>query len=153
MQLIVSTDCRHDFLKKAHEGMCLEHYGIKRTTDQVQRRAYWIGWKEDVKRFCKRCKRCNEYFRGQLTRSALLQPLQFGAPFERVHIDLTGQHPRSRRGSVYVVTIVEPFTKWAEAFPVANKEAATVARVLVEQFFCRFGVSIALLSDKGGEVK
>lgn len=69
-----------------------------------------------------------------------------------MHIDLTGPHPRSRRGSVYIVTIVEPFTKWAEAFPVSNKEAATVARVLVEQFFCRFGVGIALLSDKGGEV-
>jgi len=50
------------------------------------------------------------------------------------------------------VTIVEPFTKWAEALPVPNKEAATVARVLVEQFFCRFGIGIALLSDRGKEV-
>ena len=116
------------------------------------RRSYWIDWKEEVRRFCKRCKRCNEYFRGQLPHSAPLQPLQFGAPFERVHIDLTGPHPQSRRGSVYIVTIVELFTKWAEAFPVPNKEAATVARVLVEQFFCRFGVGIVLLSDKGGKV-
>ena len=151
-QLIVPYTCRQDFLTKVHEGMCGGHLGIKKTLDQVQRRAYWTTWKEDVKRFCRRCKKCNEYHRGQLPRSAPLQPLQFGAPFERIHIDLTGPHPRSRRGSVYIVTIVEPFTKWAEALPVPNKEAATVARVLAEQFFCRFGIGIALLSDRGKEV-
>jgi hypothetical protein len=85
-------------------------------------------------------------------RSAPLQPLLTGAPFERLHVDLTGPHPRSRRGSVYIVTCIDPFTKWAEAFPAPNKEAATVARIIVEQIFCRYGVPIALLTDRGKEV-
>jgi len=38
-----------------------------------------------------------------------------GAPFERLHVDLTGPRPKSRRGSVFIVTCVDPFTKWAEA--------------------------------------
>ena len=75
-----------------------------------------------------------------------------GAPFERLRVDLTGPHPRSRRGSVFIVTCVDPFTKWAEAFPVPNKEAATVARVVVEQVICRYGVPIAILTDGGKEV-
>lgn len=75
-----------------------------------------------------------------------------GAPFERLHVDLTGPYPRSRRGSVFIVTCVDPFTKWAEAFPVPNKEAATVARVVVEQVICRYGVPIAILTDGGKEV-
>ena len=50
-----------------------------------------------------------------------------------VTFDVTGPHPRSRRGSVYTVTCIDPFSKWAEAFPVPNKEAPTIARVLVEQ--------------------
>ena len=61
-------------------------------------------------------------------------------------------HPRSRRGSVYIVTCIDPFTKWAEAFPAPNKEAATVARIIVEQIICRFGCPIAILSDQGKEV-
>lgn len=72
-----------------------------------------------------------------------------GAPFERLHVDLTGPHVRSRRGSVYIVTCVDPFTKWAEAFPAPNKEAATVARILVEQVICRLGVPLAIISDRG----
>jgi len=67
-------------------------------------------------------------------------------------IDLTGPHYRTARGSVYILTCIDVFTKWTEAFPLPNKEAAVVARVLVEQVFCRFGVPIALLSDNGNEV-
>jgi len=87
-----------------------------------------------------------------LPRSAPLQPIVAGAPFERLSIDLTGPHTRSRHGHVYILTCIDPFTKWVEAFPIRNKEAETVARVLVEQVFCRFGVPIALLSDQGREV-
>ena len=53
---------------------------------------------------------------------------------------------------MYILTCIDVFTKWTEAFPLPNKEAAVVARVLVEQIFCRFGVPIALLSDNGNEV-
>jgi len=75
-----------------------------------------------------------------------------GEPFEKLHFDLTGPHPRSRRGSVYILTCIDPFSKWAEAFPIPNKEAATVARVLVEQVICRFGAPVAGISDRGKEV-
>ena len=49
------------------------------------------------------------------------------------------RHPRSRRGSVFIVTCIDPFTKWAEALPAPNKEAPTVARIIVEQVVCHFG--------------
>jgi len=50
------------------------------------------------------------------------------------------------------VTCLCPFSEWAEAFPVPNKEAPTVARVLVEQVMCRFGTPIAGISDRGCKV-
>jgi len=120
--------------------------------DQVRRRAFWLGWRRDVQRYFRQCQNCNCYYRGQLQRSAPLQPMVTGAPFERLHVDLTGPNPRSRRGSVFIVTCVDPFTKWAEAFPVPNKEAMTVARVTVEQVICRFGAPVALMTDRGKEV-
>jgi len=42
--------------------------------------------------------------------------------------------------------------KWAKAFPAPDKEAATVARIIVEQIICRFKCPIAILSDQGKEV-
>ena len=125
---------------------------IAKTCYQVQQRSFWPGWRMDTIRFCRRCPQCCTYHRGQLPRSGALQPIVAGAPFERMSIDLTGPHCRTARGSVYILTCIDVFTKWTEAFPLPNKEAAVVARVLVEQVFCRFGVPIALLSDNGNEV-
>lgn len=139
LQLLVPAALRQDFLQRAHSGMCGGHLGVRRTLDQVQRRAFWFGWRRDVRRFCKQCPNCNGYFRGQLPRSGPLQPMLSGAPLERLHIDITGPHPRSRRGSVFIITCIDPFSKWAEAFPAPNKEAPTVARIIVEQVICRFG--------------
>ena len=65
---------------------------------------------------------------------------------------MTGPHPRSERGHIYILTCVDVFTKWAEAFPLHSKEAEPIAKVLVEQVFCRFGSPVSLLSDQGKEV-
>ena len=69
---------------------------------------------------------------------------------DRCHVDITGPHPRTTRGSQYILT--GAFSKWAEAFAIPNREATTVARVLLEQVFCRLGTPIALLTDNAGEL-
>ena len=48
--------------------------------------------------------------------------------------------------------MVDSYSKWAEAFAIPNREAKTIARVLVEQVFCRLGTPVALLSDNAGEL-
>lgn len=100
----------------------------------------------------RRCSRCSRYYRGALPRQGPLQPTRVGSVFERLSIDLTGPHPRSRRGNVYILTVVCPFSKYCECLPLRNKEALTVARKLVEEVFCRYGTPLELLSDRGGEV-
>ena len=49
-------------------------------------------------------------------------------------------------------TCVDSFSKWAEAFPLSNKEAKTVARILVDHVFYRLGTPVALLTDNAGEL-
>ena len=151
-QALIPYRLREAAIRNCHVGMAGGHLGVKKTLDQIQRRFYWSTWRSDTFRHCRRCPECCAYHRGQLPRSAPLQPIIAGAPFERLSIDLTGPHTRSRRGHVYILTCIDPFTKWVEAFPIRNKEAETVAKVLVDQVFCRFGVPIALLSDQGKEV-
>jgi len=47
---------------------------------------------------------------------------------------------------------MDSFTKWMEAFAIRNKEAETIAKVLAEQLFTRFGAPLLILSDQGREV-
>jgi len=69
LQLLLPGAHRQDFLRKVHTGMTGGHLGVKRTVDQVQLRAFWPGWRGDVKRFCRQCQSCNDYFRGRFPRS------------------------------------------------------------------------------------
>jgi len=75
-----------------------------------------------------------------------------GNVLEMFHVDITGPHPQTPRGSKYILTCVDAFSKWAEAFALPNREAKTVARVLVDQVFCRLATPIALLTDNAGEL-
>jgi transposase InsO family protein len=70
---------------------------------------------------------------------------------ERVHIDLTGPHPRSKRGNKYILTYIDSFTKFAEAIAIRDKTSLAVARALTEQIFVRYGAPLTLVSDLGRE--
>ena len=74
-----------------------------------------------------------------------------GEPFERVSIDITGPHPRSVKGHVFLLTVMDSCTKWAEAIPLRNHTAPTVAKALMTHVFSRFGMPLQLLSDRGPE--
>ena len=152
LQLLVPRYQVAEVLRQCHTGTVNGHFGIKRTLDQVKRRFYWSSWKSDTERYCRHCEQCATYHWGKLRRQGPLRPVISGAPFERWYIDLTGPHPKSDNGHVYILTCVDAFTKWGEAFPLRNKEAETVAKVLVEQLFYRDGTFLSILSDQGREV-
>jgi transposase InsO family protein len=150
-QLIPPKSYRNELIQEAHTGITGGHLGIKKTEDQLQRRAYWYQWGTDVRRFCQQCPKCCTYHRGNPPKQGALQVTKVGEPLERLAIDLTGPHPTSRSGNIYILTTIDLFTKWAEAIPLRNKEAITVARALFDVVISRFGLPMQLLSDNGKE--
>ena len=150
-QLIVPALYRAEFLRIAHTGITGGHLGRTRTEDQVRRRAYWPELSRDVAFYLKQCNECSRYHRGGVPRQAGLNPFPAGEPFELVSIDVTGPHPTSARGHQYMITCVDSFTKWAEAYPVRNHTAPVVARVLYDGLISRFGCPLRILSDQGPE--
>ena len=151
LQLITPTVLRPELIRLCHTGMTGGHLGFRKTVEQVARRAYWTGYRSDVQRFCRRCPDCTKYHRGAPPRNGPLQSMTVGMPMERWAIDLTGPHTRSRHGKVYILTAIDCFTRFVEAVAIPNKEATTVARALVENVFCRYGLPSQLLSDQGKE--
>ena len=57
--------------------------------------------------------------------------------------------PETRRGNKHILVLMDHFTKWCEAFPTADQKAPTVAKILVDRVFSRFGPSTVLHSDQG----
>jgi len=127
------------------------HMGQKKTSAAVQMRAYWPTWSSDLAAFLKKCTQCAQYHRGTLPQRAEMQTPRAGEPWERIAIDITRAHPQSTRHNRYILTIVDHFSKWAEAIAIPNHTAATIARVLVTQVFTHFGAPVQLLTDRGRE--
>jgi transposase InsO family protein len=73
----------------------------------------------------------------------------FGAPFERIAIDIAGLFPESDKGNRYLLIAMDYFTKWSEAYAIPTQDASRVADALVTTFFRRFGVPMELHSDQG----
>mgnify|MGYP003389980841 FL=1 len=150
-QVVLPASLRKAFVQRVHEGMTGGHMALKKTQNQVSRRAYWPGWKVEVAKLLKACVPCAQYHRGGPPRSVPLKPMLAGSPWERVSIDITGPHPRSKKGNEYILTMIDHFSKWAEAFPIRAHTAPTVAKLLVTQVFSRFGCPKQILADQGPE--
>lgn len=148
-QLVPPVGRRKQLIRLAHVGMTGGHLGVRRTSKNLQRRAYWPGWRGQVRTFLRQCSACSRYLRGVPPHQGRLQRMEVGNPWERVGVDITGPHPESTGGHKYIVTLVDHFTRWAEAFPIRRQDAVTVAQVLVTNVFTRFGCPQEILTDQG----
>jgi len=150
LQVVLPRIFREHFLQLTHGGV-VGHLGYAKSAAAVQARAYWPTWSSDLALFIRRCKPCAQYHRGAPPRHAELQTPCSGEPWERVSLDITGPHPRSSRQNQYILTVVDHFSKWAEAIPLSNHTAPTVAKALMTHVIPRYGVPLQILSDRGTE--
>ncbi|KAK6304839.1 hypothetical protein J4Q44_G00254250 [Coregonus suidteri] len=118
--------------------------------DIAEKRAfYWGQHKRDVEDFCRRCDNCTAR-KGPPGRShAQLQQFPAGAPMERVGVDVVGPFPTTDSGNRWVLTAMDYFTKWPEAYALPDQEAETIVDALTAGMFSRFGAAESIHSDQG----
>ena len=149
LQLVVPVKLRQDILRSLHEGALSAHLGEEKMRNLLKERFYWPSCADDVSEWCSCCAVCCSRKTHAPKRRAGLQTQQVGYPLQMVCVDILGPLPETETGSRYVLVAVDHFTKWAEAYGIPNQEAATVARKLVDEMFCRFSPPEQLHSDQG----
>jgi Integrase zinc binding domain len=134
------------------------HPGVAQTLTIAHQHFHWAGIKADVVMYVQRCEPCQKLKARAPEHPLLQKPVLYG-PLNHVHIDLIGPYekmlqdpPRGERDKtkVWVVVMVDYFTKVAELAPVENKTALTVARAFYTSWICRYGVPEVVTTDKGG---
>ena len=120
-----------------------------RTTKRLMNSRYvWHGINKDITAWTKTCLACQ---RAKIHRHVSAPLQQFPTPdhrFDNIHVDIVGPLPSSQ-GTTYLFTIVDRFTRWPEAIPMADATAVSCARALLENWMPRFGVPTDIVSDRG----
>ena len=148
-QLILPSEIKVPFLEMIHNDAA-GHLKYAKCIQHVMRRAWWYDFKRDLKLFLRCCAKCESHHRGKPPKQARLRPMLVGSPGERWCIDLCGPYPVSN-GYRYIFTAICPFSKFGVCAPLRNKEAATVAKAIVDHVFLKWGLCSEILTDQGSE--
>lgn len=147
-QLLLPFCLRREVLQNLHDQH--GHQGVRRTKELVRERCYWPGMGAEIERYCQECQRCILSKAVQPAAKMYQGSIIASRPLEVLAIDFTLLEPATDgRENVLVMTNV--FSKYTQAIPTRNQNAATVAKVLVNNWFNQFGIPMRIHSDQGAE--
>ena len=148
-QLVIPRSLKDEVMLSLHEELTSGHLSFMKTYLKIKERYFWTGMYTEIEKWCASCVDCATKKTPRNLAKAPLQPIPVEGPFDRVAVDVLGPFPTSERGNKYVVIFTDYFTKWPEAFAIECADAATTARLFVEEILCRHSAPRKLLSDRG----
>jgi transposase InsO family protein len=117
----------------------------------LKERIWWRGMEKDVAEFVRRCHQCQLHRMGGSDKPPIQTRRNASFPMQRISLDvlsMKGVEAPGRKQKVLV--ILDKFSRWAEAYPIAHETAETVADIFFNQFICRFRVPAEIVTDLGG---
>jgi len=146
VQVVVPVTLRKRLFEITHNAA---HLGSRRTYQQLSASYYWYGMRQDIIRIYHQCQHCAKGKGPPLRPHGQLQKIPVGAPINLVTMDILSGLPTADDGSKYILVVVDAFTKWVEAYPLPDQEAATCITAVYNGMFSRFGLPRQLHSDQG----
>ena len=131
-------------LQKLHNSLI--HPGIKRMLHFVKVRNLPFSV-EDIRRVVSSCTVCSK-IKPQFYKSEDSKLIKATNPFERLSIDFKGVLPRSAKGNIYILTIIDEFSRFPFAYPCKDTSTTTVIKCLTN-LFSIFGLPSYIHSDRG----
>jgi len=154
-QLVLPVSLCCEYIQRIHTD--LGHFGQTKTCEAFARCAYFPGWRPYVNLVVRNCTTCNKSQRSrQMPKQTALRPMREFRPMAVLHTDLVGPIPagsnqKGQHGFQYILSVVDPATRYLWLIPLCNKTAETVANALYEDVIARTSVPSAILTDLGTE--
>lgn len=135
---------QQEIIKNYHEGKT-NHRGINECYLSLSRKYYWPKMKEHVAKYINECSVCGQakYDRNPIKQKFHIVPPPT-RPFETVHLDLLSVETQK------YLTIVDAFSKYAQAYFLRDATAISVIQALLK-FCSHHGLPLTVVTDRGPE--
>ena len=104
--------------------------------------------RRSIEEYIRKCDSCQRRKEDREFVAPLGQPEETTGPFDVTSMDLTCRYPQTARKNKHLLTFIEYFTRYAEAFPVEDQTAETCVRVYATHIITRHGTGSKLITDQ-----
>ena len=145
-QIVIPQSLRRFYLHSAHVNQTA-HSGRRRVSDCLDH-YFWEGKEADIVSFIESCELCTNR-KGRYGQRPIPNGhnIRGSRPFECLYIDYIAM-PQVR-GLKCALTVLCPFTKWLEVFPLAHDTAINTARCIARVILKHRIVPEVISSDRG----
>ena len=126
------------------------HLGSERVIQLAGKRFYWPRMVEDITHYV--TKVCNwlKQRKPQRQQRVPLMSIAKTMPFELISIDYLHLE-KSSGGYEYILSVIDHFTRFAQAYPTTNKSETTAAKKIHNDFILHYGFPVCIHHDQGNE--
>ena len=149
LQLLVPLKYQRELCKKFHDSASMSHLGRRRCYKAIQLKYYWYKMSDDIRWWVKTCPVCQRRKAPRPTPRAPMKIYTTGYPNERVSWDIVGPMHETLRGNKYLLCIADHFSKFAQAFPMPDQRAETIAHLFMTRWCEPYGEPMQAHSDQG----
>ena len=148
-QLVVPKALIYDVIKANHNPVFIAHPRMKRTFELISIGYSWPGMRKSIEDYIRRCHPCQRRKEDREFVAPLGDVEEPTAPFQGTSMDITSPYLMTPCKNKYLLTFIDHFTKYVEAFPIPDQTAETCARVYATQIIARHGTGSTLITDQG----
>lgn len=151
-RVVVPKENRTNILKICHDDVLSAHMGYHKTLNRVKRIYTWPALDADVRKYVAACETCKASKSSNRIQVAPMgEPRKTTRPWQMIHLDFICPLPRSKRGYVHLLVVVDSFSKFFHVHPVSKATSKSVIEFLENRVFLIFGVPEIVICDNGAQ--
>ena len=135
-------------ISECHEDL-ITHPSSKTVISIIKEKWRWPGMTEIIKDFVDSCIKCQLYKHPKIPKQPIKMIQRTGLPWQHIAADVSGPWPKTTTLNRFVLVFKCLTSKYVEMFALKSVPATTVAQILCDNIFARFGICQTFLTDLG----
>ena len=129
-----------------------EHRSYSRMYETMRSKYFIPKIREEIQKYTKLCVTCQIMNTKPTPKTSPIKTTTPDHPWTTLQGDLIGPMPKTLRGNVYILTVIDCFSRWVELRPLKNKSTEAVGNGLLDVFMVR-GPPLNLQLDNDAALK